>query len=468
MRYKIRPWSFLSILLTVVLVFSSISPAAAGESETEYIVKYKDSACRTEDGKAPFDVVSGSALNSLLRAGLLEWYEPDGTAFLIDPEPEGELMGVLSPYYDDAQWNLEMIGADAAYREGLLGQGVRVGVLDSGVNPHPDFGDRLLPGHNYTPDASDTEDTSDGYGHGTKTAGIIAAASESGYIGVAPAAEIVPLKVTDGKSVKISAICEAIYGAIDDYGCRVLNLSMGVRTDYASLREALDYAEEKNVVVVSAVGNNGSSGLYYPAAYDTVIGVGAVDGRGTLYYHSNYNSSVFLTAPGVEVRSTAAPGGYISSTGTSFAVPHVSGAAAVLLGMDDTLTPLDIRELLAETASDTGADGYDEAYGYGILNVAGCVAALGSISPAPEAPCSFLPEAGPAEAVRNNTDSVFDCVYLLAVYDENGVCLGVETFRLALNPGETASIASPKGGERFGQFLYNAITQSPLAAARKG
>ncbi len=321
---------------------------------------------RTRDSDAPFTLVGEGELRRLARAGLVEWAEADG---------EAELMGILSPYYDDAQWNLDMVGAEGTFRRDWLGQGIRVGVLDSGINPHPDFGDRLLPGHNFIPDG-DPEDTSDTFGHGTRIAGLIAGAGEDGYLGTAPEALLVPLKVTDGKSVKVSVLCTAIYSAIDDYGCRVLNLSMGVQTEYAALREAVAYAEEKGVIIVSAVGNNGSGTLYYPAGYDTVIGVGAVDENGALYRYSNHNAGVFLTAPGVDVRSTAREGGYILSTGTSFAVPQAAGAAAVLLGMDADLAPGRLRGILAAAASDCGEAGYDEYYGYGILNLGGSAAVL--------------------------------------------------------------------------------------------
>ncbi len=321
---------------------------------------------RTRDSDAPFTLAGEGELRRLARAGLVVWAEADG---------EAELMGTLSPYYDDAQWNLDMVGAEGAFLRDCLGQGIRVGVLDSGINPHPDFGDRLLPGHNFVQEG-DPEDTSDTFGHGTRIAGLIAGAGEDGYLGTAPGALLVPLKVTDGKSVKVSVLCTAIYSAIDDYGCRVLNLSMGVQTDYAALREAVAYAEEKGVIIVSAAGNNGSGTLYYPAGYDTVMGVGAVDENGALYRFSNHNASVFLTAPGVDVRSTAKEGGYILSTGTSFAVPQAAGAAAVLLGMEAGLDPGRLRGILAATASDCGEEGYDEYYGYGILNLGECAAAL--------------------------------------------------------------------------------------------
>ena len=364
MNVKKRGVLIAAIILAAVLLNSL--PIRAFGGGTDYIVKYRASAVPT-DGQARFAVVSERELRRLKRADALEWYEPDGEAVLLGP---------AAPYYDEAQWNLELIGAETAFRRDCLGQGVRVGVLDSGVNPHPDLGERLLPGHNYIPDAADPDDTSDAYGHGTRIAGLVAAAAENGYIGTAPGAEIVPLKVTDGKTVKVSAICEAIYAAIDTYGCNVLNLSMGVQTDYEALREAVAYAEEKNVVVVSAVGNNGSSAVYYPAGYDTVIGVGGVDSGGNVSHSSQHNASVFLTAPGVKVRSIAASGGYISSSGTSFATPQAAGAAAVLLGMDGSLTPDAIRTILAQTAVDRGAEGYDEYYGHGLLNLSGCVELL--------------------------------------------------------------------------------------------
>ena len=452
--------AFAALLLFAFLC--ALSPFRTRSAEgTEYIVKLR------EPSDAPFAVVGEREMRRLMRAGRLEWAEKDGEAILLEPEAEAELLGTLSPYYADEQWNLDMIGADAAFRQGFLGQGIRVGVLDSGVNPHPAFGDRLLAGHNYVRDAEEPEDTSDSYGHGTRIAGLIAAADEEGYIGTAPGAEIVPLKVTDGKTVKVSAICEAIYGAVDDYGCQVLNLSMGVRTDYNALREAVAYAEARGVVVVSAVGNSGSGAMYYPAGYDTVIGVGAVDCNSVLYYNSDHNESVFLTAPGVDVRSTASAGGCISSTGTSFSVPQVAGAAAVLLGMDGNLTPERIRTLLADTASDAGAEGYDEYYGYGILNLGGCVTLLAEREVSSEEKCSFLPEAGAASAVRNNTDGELDCTYLLAEYDEAGVCLGVKTWRFTLPAGETAALAVPGEGTNYGQFIYETNTLRPLTEARK-
>ena len=397
----------LSAVLILIFLTALLPARAAGQSDREYIVKYKDSAAllAEDDSPSPFDVVSEAEMLRLEQAGVLEWYEEDGDAILLDRSPEGALMEMISPFYDDTQWNLELIGADAAYRQGFLGQGVRVGVVDSGINPHSDFGMRLLKGHNYIQDAEDPDETFDRYGHGTRVAGVIAGSGESGHIGAAPGAQLIPLKVTNEKLVKISAICNAIYGGVRDYHCDVLNLSLGVSEQYEALEKAIAYCEEMGVVVISAVGNNGDNTCYFPAGYDTVIGAGAVDSSGTLYSNSNHNKSVFITAPGVAICSTASWGGYASATGTSYAVPHAAGAAAAMLSADPTLTPAAIRGLMRETAVDAGPEGYDEFYGYGILNLAGCIEALtGSAEVPADGPCTLLPASGPAGALRNNTE----------------------------------------------------------------
>ena len=364
-------------VLIVVSLVNGVPASAASETETEYIVKYKESAAwLTEDDGVPFDVVSESEMNRLRNAGLLEWYEPDGVMTILDE--------TASPWYEDDKWDLALIQADAAFEQNYTGRGLRIGILDSGINPHADLTGNLLPGHNYLEDA-DTDDTIDAYGHGTLVAGLISGAGENGAIGVATGAEIVPLKVTDGKAVMVSTVCRAIYGGINDYNCDILNLSLGITSEFESLKEAVDYAEEQGVLIVSAVGNNGTRSLYYPAAYDSVVGVGAVDRDGSVYYHSNRNDSVFLTAPGVNVKTTGHMGGYVTASGTSFAVPYVTAAAAVMRSCDPSLTPRQIMQILSETATDHGAEGYDDYYGYGILNIAGCVEALtGESDPTPE------------------------------------------------------------------------------------
>ena len=455
----------LAALLAAACLFSAVPAAAADGGGGDYIVKYKQSAARLlEDDSRPFDVVSEAEALRLARAGLLEWYEPDGVGYLLDePAPPAG-----SGWYESYQWNLDLIRAEDAFRRGCLGQGVRIGVVDSGVNPHQALSERRLPGRNCIEGAADETDTADNYGHGTAVAGLIAGAGDHGYIGVAPAAELVPLKVTDGKSFKVSALCRAIYAGVDDFDCDVLNLSLGVTGTYESLREAVDYAEERGVLLVAAAGNNGKTTLYYPAAYDSVISVGSVDRDGYIDSSSTHNDSVLLTAPGVEVRSTSASGSYSLYKGTSFAVPQVVGAAAVALGIDGTLTPEDLRQLLAETAADRGDEGRDDYYGCGILNVeAGVIALAGEYEPPepedPALPCAFTL----ASRLRNYSDEDVNCTYILAEYDEAGRCLGVRSWTYTVPAWGFVDITPPEENTRCGQFACEAATMTPLAKARK-
>ena len=446
----------MTAVLLIAVGVNAVPVWAAGETGTEYIVKYKQSAAwLMGDDRVPFDVVSEGTMNQLRFFGLLEWYEPDGVGELLD-----------SSYYESYQWNLDVVQAEGAFQGNHLGRGVRVGVIDSGVNPHPGLGDRLLTGRNYMEDAEDPDDTADEYGHGTSVAGLIAGAGDHGYIGTAPEAELVPLKITNGKAIKVSTICRAIYGGIDDYDCDVLNLSLGVTGEFQSLKEAVDYAESQNVLLVSAVGNTGRTTAYYPAGYDSVIGVGAVDQDGNVSSRSNHNASVFLTAPGTDVRSLDASGSYSLHTGTSFAVPQVAGAAAVLLGIDPTLSPREIMDLLAASAIDRGTEGCDEYYGYGILNLGGSVRMLTGEEEHLD-PCSFLPETGPASQIRNNSGAVISGTYLLAAYDEDGVCLEVKSYPLQIPAYGTVEIKAPPTGSRYGQFVYETETMKPLTTERR-
>ncbi|MBR4657542.1 MAG: S8 family serine peptidase [Oscillospiraceae bacterium] len=454
-REKLLRRALLSPLLAAACLLSAVPALASDGVGTDCIVKYKESAAwLAEDDSVPFDVVSKAEALYLDRAGLLEWYEPDG---------EAELLGdALSPWYEDDKWDLALVQADAAFESGHLGQGVRVGVLDSGVNPRALLADCLLPGSNCMEDA-DPDDTADNYGHGTQVAGLIAGSGEDGYTGAAPGAEIVPLKITDGKAIMVSAVCRGIYSAIDDYGCQVLNLSLGVTSDYNVLREAVAYAEEQGVLIVSAVGNNGNAGIYYPAAYDTVIGIGSVDRTGSVYYRSNRNDTVFLTAPGVNVKTAGHLGGYVTASGTSFAVPYVTAAAAVLLSIDDSLAPAELRQILADTATDKGKVGWDEDYGYGILNLSGCVAALTGEGETSDTPCAFTS----ASTLRNDTGADIEATYLLAEYDENGKCLGVKLWPLTLPAGGSVTLQPPEEDTFYAQLVYETATMIPLAEARR-
>jgi subtilisin family serine protease len=188
---------------------------------------------------------------------------------------------------------------------------------------------------------------------------------------MAPDVEIVPLKCFSEQGGKVSAVAQAIFDAADLFSCQVLNMSFGMETDSEALRSAVRHAAEQGVLLVAAAGNNGTTGLRYPAAYTQVIGVGAVDSGKAVSSFSQRNDSVFITAPGQDVYglSITGPNAYQTWRGTSFSAPMVTAAAALALSVEPELTQAAFENLLRETAEDLGAAGYDTEYGYGLLRV---------------------------------------------------------------------------------------------------
>lgn len=224
------------------------------------------------------------------------------------------------------------------------------------------------------------ESQNDLVGHGTAIAGIILGSKVLGLRGAAPGAELVPLvyysRFASGVPLNggINAICEAIYDAVDIYSCRIINISSGITDDNDKLREAIAYAEEKNVLVISSVGNTNRSSpkdIYYPAAYDTVVGVGAADEKNEVADFSQCNYSVKLLAPGTDIPTAPIDNSSkaVTVNGSSYAAAFVAGAAALLLEDNPELSASQLREILYHSAKNLGPDGYDTDTGWGLLDI---------------------------------------------------------------------------------------------------
>ena len=232
----------------------------------------------------------------------IEWLTTLGEIEYIEPDYEVTLFGVPNDEYYTEQTNLHMINVESMWNIGCYGNGVRIGVIDSGVYSHSDLNGNILPGHNYCDENTNTGDQN---GHGTFISGIIAAERDNiGIIGVAHMAKIVPLKCFGiGMTTSLKTIVDAIYGAVDDFDCEIINMSFGLASNTESLEEAVNYAVSQGVIIVAAVGNDGTDTTYYPAAYSNVIGVGSVNDDKSISGFSQNNASVFVTAPGNSVKS---------------------------------------------------------------------------------------------------------------------------------------------------------------------
>ncbi len=320
-----------------------------------------------------------SKLAEVQKLSGVTWVEENAPAFLCE-EPEvvpndPELLN---------QWNLDMIGMKESWYWNADGKGTRVAVIDSGVDAaHPDLKGRVIAEKNFCDIGENGEienpnDVMDTVGHGTAVASIIAAGTNDGrgMAGIS-SADLVSLRVYDTGS-SVASIALAIRAAVDDYQCDVINLSLGTMSDRKILREAVEYALSKNVILVAAAGNHSGkdkdegkdeNAPWYPASYDGVISVGSVNRDGSYYSGSVANDGVKAAAPGVSVYAATLKNTWKRQTGTSFACPQVAGAAAVLRGIEDTLSPADYLALIRETATDTEEDGWDKKTGYGIINM---------------------------------------------------------------------------------------------------
>lgn len=257
------------------------------------------------------------------------------------------------------------------------GSGVRIALIDTGVSCKYIDASHVLPGKNYVFPKKSKDDL---IGHGTAIAGIILGSNALGLCGVAPGAELVPLvyysRYASGVPINggTEAICSAIYDAIDKYNCRIINISSGITDDNDKLKDAIAYAEEKNALVVSSVGNTNLSSpgdIYYPAAYETVVGVGAADEKNEVADFSQRNKSVKLLAPGTNIATVPLGNSSKAVTvkGSSYAAAFVSGAAALLLEDSPELSAAQLREILYASAQNLGTEGYDTESGWGLLDI---------------------------------------------------------------------------------------------------
>ncbi|MFI9807865.1 S8 family peptidase [Streptomyces sp. NPDC052301] len=248
--------------------------------------------------------------------------------------------------------SVPQIGAPVAWKAGYTGKGVKVAVLDTGVDTrHPDLKDQVVESKNF----SAATDATDHFGHGTHVASIVAgtgAKSGGKYKGVAPDAKILNGKVLDdGGSGDDSGILAGMEWAASQ-GASVVNLSLG-GYDSPGIdpleAEVNKLSADKGILFAIAAGNDGPQSIGSPGSADAALTVGAVDKKDKLAAFSSTGPRVGdgaikpdVTAPGVDITAAAAKGsvidqevgekpeGYLTISGTSMATPHVAGAAAIL------------------------------------------------------------------------------------------------------------------------------------------
>lgn len=239
------------------------------------------------------------------------------------PVPPGE--PELQPE-SEIQWGIQRIHAPETWTR-MAGAGAVVAILDTGVDlGHPDLKDNIVGSYNMiNPELSAQDDN----GHGTHVAGIVAALHNgSGVAGVAPEAGLLAVKVMDSSGRgTLSDMASGIIWAVD-HGANIINLSMETYQPPKIIKAATDYAALKRVLVVAAAGNNASQ-VAYPAAYDSVVAVLAINKDDGAASWTNYGPEIDFVAPGVQIKSLEPGAGTSDFGGTSAAAPHISGLAAL-------------------------------------------------------------------------------------------------------------------------------------------
>ncbi|WP_255298430.1 S8 family peptidase [Brevibacillus dissolubilis] len=228
---------------------------------------------------------------------------------------------------DQVPWGVRRIGAPD-YWDRTKGNGIRVAVIDTGISRlHPDLKGQVKGRITVTNNGKGYE-TIDG--HGTHVAGTIAAlANKRGVVGVAPQVELYDVRAfgPDG-TANMSDIIEGINWAIEKR-VHVINMSFGTPQPHSGLENAIRRAYRAGIVLVASAGNNGGT-LEYPAAYNGVIAVGAIDSSGRVADFSARGADTL--APGVSIKSTWLKKSYRTLDGTSMAAAHVSGLYALRIG----------------------------------------------------------------------------------------------------------------------------------------
>lgn len=352
------------------------------------------------------------------------------------------------PYYEPYQWNFKPpngINVTDAW-DISTGTGVIVAVIDTGIASNaPDLSEtNFVQGYDFI---NYDNDPADDNGHGTHVAGTIAQSTNNGIgvAGVAYGCTIMPVKVLDASgSGTLSQLVDGIYyasGKNSQYKADVISMSLGFPTSVTAkklrpLLSALDYAYSQGIVIVAAAGNDATSTVCYPAAYDKCIAVGATRYDGTRPYYSNYGSALDIMAPGgdmsVDQNQDYKPDGILQNTladtsdtfdyylyqGTSMATPHVSGVAALLIANGVT-GPENVRQAMQSTAKDMGATGWDSGYGWGIVDAYKALTYYSSPEPAEQVSVDNVEVTYSTKPAGKN--KMVTAKAIVTIVDDNGV-----------------------------------------------
>ena len=303
---------------------------------------------------------------------------------------------LLTLAQEPADWGLDRIAVRDAWSITHGSVDVVVAVIDSGIDRTiPQLADAMwvnadeVPGNDIDDDHNGYVDDVNGWdfrdndassligspmhGHGTGVASIIAARpGRYPIVGVAPGVKLMDVRFLDSQNEFHSSDWKTFERAVNyavDNGADIINLSIFANgKPPSSFERAIANARARGVIVVGITGNKGQDEVMYPGRYESVLAVSAIVESGLLASFSNRGTGVGVCAPGDAISTFTAGGRAVSQSGTSFAAPHVTGVLALMLSIARTLSPARAIEILEQTVTDLGPRGWDDQYGYGLVD----------------------------------------------------------------------------------------------------
>ncbi len=438
MRHQKKKLLVLCIAAAMILSATPLLAANAAQPEKQdVIVGFKGpmqpALVKAHGGDIDHKIGIANAIATTLPTTAIPALEKNSNVAYVEHDGTAQIIGETLP------WGIDRVDAEVVWggSDGSLtvstdiaGGGIDVAVIDTGIDyGHPDLDANYAGGYDFANDDSDPKDDN---GHGTHCSGVIAAEENSeGVVGMAPQANILAVKALDKRgSGSVSDICAGIDWAVNN-GAEVISMSLGVGSSYDTLKNSCDNAYNSGVLVVAASGNDGDGDsstdeISYPAAYSSVIAVGATNSNDGIASFSSSGSHLELGAPGVDILSTMPTYNvhlntglygysqdYDTMSGTSMACPHVAGGAALVFdkGVDDAdndgYINDDVRNVLDNNAEDIGL--HENFVGNGLLDAEAAVSEAGGGSDtnsAPDAPTNPSPADGASGVSTSPTLSV--------------------------------------------------------------
>ena len=394
MKIKYTP-----IALAIMGAVSAPAWAAANNdsADVRYLIKYKDKqysqmsdAVSLEGGKIRSRLNKHRMVSADLSPAALKKLQLRKD-IEIEVDPIRTLSAESSPY------GISMVEANLV--SDAQTSNMTVCITDTGYSlGHEDLPSSGVTGDDNNGAGADTGNWfEDGHGHGTHVSGTIAGIGNNGVgvVGVNPSGNLNLHMVKVFNNAGSWGYGSDLAIAVDQCiaaGANVISMSLGGSGSSSAEQAAFDDAAAAGVLSIAAAGNSGNSSLSYPASYDSVMSVAAVDSSGNKASFSQFNSQVEIAAPGVGVLSTLPGNTYAAWDGTSMATPHVAGVAALVWSHYPSCTSAEIRQAINKSAEDRGSAGRDTSYGHGIVKAkamydmlaSGCD--VGPIDPPPPPP----------------------------------------------------------------------------------